>query len=120
MELTADLFPGFVALPQREKSRWAKALDAWNEYKAASSEHGGVVPVTLAAELGGVSQQRIHQLMHTGQLVRVDFGSHVCVGENSFVEWAKSERKGGRPLKLPVTVREQWKTAQKSAKEICK
>ena len=113
-------FPFVEELPKREKSRWAKVRDAWENFKSISDQHGGVVPVQIAAELGGVSHQRILQLLESGSLVRVELKGHVYVGENSFIEWAKSERKTGRPLKLPETVCEKWQMAKRVAKEICK
>ena len=118
MEQIADFeFPFVEPLPKRGKSRWEKVADVWDAFKAHSKETGGVVPVTMAAELGGVSHQRILQLLETGPLVRVELNSHVYVGEDSLVEWLKSERKSGRPSKLPLTVREQWKLARKVGDE---
>src|ERR1035437_1599841 len=121
MELTADIeFPFAEAFPKRVKSRWDKLADEWEAFKFESKQLGGIVPAQLAASLGGVSHQRILQLLETGPLTRVELNGHVYVGEDSLVEWLKSERKSGRPLKLPVTIREQWKLSREVAKEICK
>lgn len=91
-------FPFVAELPKREKSRLAKMWDAFNEMKELQKRHGSLVPVQVCAALGGVSNQRICQLADEGRLVRIEFHGHPYIAEDSFVEWASSERKSGRPL----------------------
>ena len=99
-------------LPVKEKSRWRKVVDHFTDVKAVVREHGMIIPVKLAADIAGVSKQRIHELLEGGQLKRVDFHGHPFVAENTFVEWAKSERKAGRPVNLPKSLAEKLQVGQ--------
>lgn len=108
-------FPFVESLPKREKSRVATLWDRFQEVKALTEVHGMLVPCQLAANLLGVSHQRVCQLMEAGKLERVDFGGHPFVTENSLHEHARSERKNGRPPKVQ-TVRDVLKLASKSVK----
>jgi len=98
-ELVQEL-PFMQGLPKREQSRFAKLWAHFRAVKAVMEKHGMIVPVQTAANLAGVSHQRIAQLIADGRLVRVDLDGHRYVTENSFVEWAKSLRKNGVPLKV--------------------
>jgi len=109
-------FPFVAELPKRQKSRLVTLWDSWTEFKALTNEHGSLVPASLAAKLGGVCKQRIFQLCELGKLRRIDFHGHVYITEESFVSWAKSERKGGRPLNIPTTASDAWKLAKDSSK----
>jgi hypothetical protein len=109
-------FPWVEQLPKREKSRLAKLWDHFAEVRAIQREHGTIVPVKLAADLAGVTRQRIDDLVERGQLVRIYVNGHPFITENSFVEWAKTERKNGRPLKVLATNKEIWKAAHEAAK----
>jgi hypothetical protein len=113
-------FPFVEQLPKREKSRLAKLWDHFTEVREASKVHGMLVPMTMAADLAGVSKQRILQIIEDGRLVRIEVNGHPFITENSFVEWAKGERKAGRPLKVPATNKELWKATQQAAKVIVK
>lgn len=110
-------FPFVAELPKREKSRVAKLWDAFAEIKALVEAHGVLMPFNLAADLGGVSPQRISQLVHRGEFETVEVRGHRYITEDSFVTWAKSERKNGRPLKIPATPGEAWKLAKKTSKK---
>lgn len=105
-------------LPRREKTRWQKLWDAFQEFKRISEEKGTLVPLPLAAKLTDVSHQRLSQLCVDGRLERVTLNGHVFVTEDSLLAWARSERKRGRPLKVPETTGECWKAAREVAKEI--
>jgi len=115
-ETMASEFPFVEQLPKREKSRLLKLWDHFAEARALTKEHGMLVPVQLAASLAGVSNQRIHQLMEADQLKRVELNGHPFVTENSFVVWAQSERKNGRPFK-DLAKGETWKLAKQIATE---
>jgi len=95
-------FPFVGELPKREKGKIATLWDALMEASAATKEHGSLVPINFAAELLGISRQRVHQLLDDGKLTPVFFHRQRFVSENSLVTWAKAERdKGGRPVKAP-------------------
>lgn len=104
MEAVLD-FPFVQDLPKREKSKLANLWDALKasraDVDAAFASQGGIVPVGLAAQLLNVSKQRVSQLLDEGKLVAVSVHGHRFVGEDSLVALAKSDRKGGRPVKAP-------------------
>jgi len=92
-------FPFVEQLPKREKSRVVKLWDHFAEVRALTNQHGMLVPVQLAASLAGVSRTRIDELVGDDVLKRIELHGHPFITENSFVAWAQSERKRGRPLK---------------------
>lgn len=108
--IEASEFPFVEELPKREKSRVMKLWDHFKEAKAIMAEKGMLVPVKLAGDIAGVSHQRILQLCQARTLERIELHGHPFITENSFVEWAKSERKAGRPFK-PQSFGEQAKSA---------
>jgi hypothetical protein len=81
---------------------------------------GTVVPPVLAAKLLGISRQRVWELANDGKLERIEFEGHSFISENSIVALAKTERKAGRPFKIPETVKECWVAARGQAKEMSK
>jgi hypothetical protein len=103
-------------LPKREKSRWVRVMESFQEAKKITDEKGMLVPVALAAKIGGVSKQRIDQLCDAGALERVYLDGHPFIPENSLLAWAQSERKSGRPFKDP-TLREMVTISADVAKE---
>lgn len=94
-------FPFVKALPKREKSRLARLWDHFQEVRAATAEHGVLMPQHYAADLLGVSRQRVHVLVNEGRLVSVDVGGARYVTEASMMAFARSERATGRPLGVP-------------------
>jgi hypothetical protein len=100
---TAD-FPFVQELPKRERSKLATLWDLLNEARVATQEHGTPIPVGFAAELLGVSKQRVSQLLDQGKLTTVMLNDQRFVGENSLVAWAKSERIVGRPPSLKTCI----------------
>jgi hypothetical protein len=113
-------FPFVEELPKREKSRLAKLWDHLAEVRAIQREHGMPIPVKFAADLAGVSHQRIMQIVEDGRLVVIEMQGHRYITENSFVEWAKSERKHGRPLKVVASNKELWKASREGARSLSK
>lgn len=117
METTLNEFPFVESLPKREKSKLRKLWDELETLRQTSAEKGPLLPVSFVASLSGVSKQRVHQLMESGQLERVEVNGHPFVTENSLVGWVKSERKSGRPPKVPESVGEVVKWAMAHGKE---
>lgn len=101
-EISVSEFPFVAELPKRAKGKLQTLWDAYSELSKLTEEHGMLIPCSFAAELAGVSRQRIHRLCEQGDLVTVNIGPRQrFITEASFVEWAKSERKAGRPFKAP-------------------
>lgn len=96
-------FPFCEALPKREKSRIVRIWEQLEVMRAAFEKHGSLLPVRFAAGLADVSRQRIDELVHDGVIDRIEVDGHPFITENSFVAWAKSERKQGRPMKVTRT-----------------
>lgn len=112
-QVLSNEFPFVEHLPKREKTRLAILWDHFQQVKQLTDEHGILVPYTFAAELAGVSRQRIFQLVQTGDLVRVEMNGHPFITEKSFLAWAQSERKAGRPTKAEsMSKRELWRVAR--------
>ncbi len=107
-------FPFVEKLPKREKSRLAKAWDLFERMKAETAVHGQLVPLVLTAKLLNVGPSRIDQFVRDDRLTRVEIDGHVFITENSIVEFAKIERKNGRPLKLPKGAKEVWQLVRSS------
>jgi len=93
-------FPFVADLPKREKTKLASLWDNFQEIKTVTEAHGMLVPVSLAAELLGISRQRIHELMEAGRLQRVEFRGRAYMTEDQLHEYARAERKAGRPPKV--------------------
>jgi len=100
-EASVNEFPFVAALPKREKSKMAKLWDSFREVKAITDEKGMLLPQKFAADLIGVSRQRVQELVEDGRLERVDLRGHPFITEKSMIAFAQSERKNGRPVKLP-------------------
>ena len=96
----ATEFPFVADMPKREKTRLAKVWDAFAAMRATIAEDGIPVAFKAAATLLEVSPQRVDELCQSGRLKRVEFGGHRYVTEKSLVEFARSERKAGRPQKV--------------------
>jgi hypothetical protein len=111
-------FPFVAELPKREKSKLGSLWDQFGLLKGLIDEKGAMVPPVLAGKLLDVSYQRVWQLVAAGKLERVEFGGHGFITENSIVELARSERKTGRPLKLPVGLRDTIRFSIETAGEM--
>ncbi len=110
-------FPFVEALPRREKSKVAKLWDLVQEIRAVSAESGPLIPSTLAAKCLGVSRQRVDDYLADGRLQEFRVDGHVFITGNSLVELAKTERKAGRPFKMPSTVGDAVRVAGELRKE---
>ena len=119
-EATANEFPFVEALPKRQKGRVAKMLDQVKEFGALQKEHGALYPSQLVRGILGFSHQRMSQLIEAGILKAVKHHGHWFIPEAAFVEFVNTERKAGRPPKIPTTYGEMWKLAQSAAKDFVK
>lgn len=107
----------FVAsLPKRERSRWEKVWDGYQEWKRVCAEKGALLPISLAAQIANVSRQRMYELCEGKQVERTYLLGHAYVTEESLLDWARSERKAGRPLP-GMSRREMWKRSLQAARE---
>jgi len=117
-EAEALEFPFTAAMPKREKSKLAKCWELLQRMKAISATEGDLVPVMMCAKLLGISRSRVDQFVQDGRLKRYDIDGHVFLTENSIVEFAKSERKNGRPVKALSSHSEMWKASMECAREV--
>jgi len=99
MELTAE-FPFVEQFPKREQNKLERLWEGFENMKAVVEKHGLLVPPQLAADLLGVSRQRVHQLMEQGRMKRVEVLGQVFITEDDLHAFARSERKNGRPPKV--------------------
>jgi len=101
---TLSDFPFVADLPKREKSARAKVLEAMDEVARVTAERGPLIPQALAAEFLGLTTQRVGALISTGRVEAVELVGRRFVVLNSFREFAKIERRTGRPRKSPAPV----------------
>ena len=112
-------FPFVERMPKREKSRWLKVWEAFQQYKPIQAEKGMLVPTRLAASILGVSKQRLFVLIDEGRLEIVVFNEEKHVTERSILAFCKTERKSGRPLNVDkLSVREMWDASMANAREL--
>ena len=93
---TTDV-PFVAQLPKSNQSKLVKLWNAFRHLYAIQEKHGFPVPRTAAAALLEVHPTRIDQFVADGRLESFDWNGHVYVTENSLVEFARVERKNGRP-----------------------
>jgi hypothetical protein len=117
-EAAVTEFPFVQALPKREKSRLGRLWDHFQEVRAAVKENGALLPQHYAADLLGLSRQRVHVLVNEGKLKSIEVGGLRYVTESSLVAWAQAERdKGGRPSITVPGIRKTFSMARQSAIE---
>jgi hypothetical protein len=97
-EAVATDFPFVAELPKREKSKWRKAWDAFQEVQAVTKVEGTIFPQVFVAKVLDLSTARICQLCNEGKLRVVVVGNNRFVTERSVLDWAETEHKAGRPL----------------------
>lgn len=105
--------PDLSKLPRNE--RVARQVEAM---RAMMDKRGALVPLPLVAELLGVSKQRVHDIIAQGHLEKISIHGHRYVPEDSLVAYVNTERRNGRPPKLPKSATELAKIAIRAAKEI--
>ena len=97
---TSD-FPFVDDIPKREQK---KVLSLWDSLAAFSElvkENGPPVSFTLASKLLGISKQSVSQLVQDNRFKIITSPDGVAViTANSLMDFAKEERKAGRPTKL--------------------
>ena len=109
-------FPFVQELPKREQKKVASVWDQIQEIKRAIEDKGLLIPAPMAAELLGLSRQRVHMFASEKRLEAVYVNGHPFITEASLVEFAKVERKNGRPFKAP-TLKESLGMAKRALKK---
>lgn len=76
-------------------------FEGWRERAAhlqtLCEKHGGLVPVSAVPDILGVHKSRVHQLIETGALELVQYGSVHFVSGRSLDAWEKADKaRGGR------------------------
>jgi len=82
------------ATPKRVRTKWEEL----QEMAEVSIQHGGFIPVTVAAELLDLSRQRVYALMDQGRIPAFHFFDKTYVAINDVSEFLKLDRKNGRPV----------------------
>ena len=117
-------FPFVEELPKREASKFVRVWENFQELSRLSKTEGMLIPQAFAAKVLGVHRSRVFQLVEEDRLKVVVVNGERFVTENSVVEYAKSERKAGRPVKVESDARSIglnkacWKLAKEYAKEV--
>lgn len=117
-EAEALEFPWMANLPKREKSKVTVAKEVLQELTALQEKVGSIVPVILAAGILNVTRQRVMEMGENGQLKIHKAAGHLWVSADELVEFAKKERKAGRPPKLPTSNAEMWQVAKAAGREM--
>lgn len=100
VHIDASEFPFVQELPKREKSRRMKLLDVLEQLEERTRQKGPVIPQTLAAEILGISRQRVGQLVEADRIESFLLNGTRFVFLKSFVEFCQEEKRtGGRPPK---------------------
>ncbi len=110
----AELFPDLPA-----KSGEPSFMDRLKEVYRIVEEKGPLIPVTFAADVLGVSRGRIYQLIEAGTIEAVEVGRYSYVTGDSVKAYNDTERKAGRPFKVP-SKKDLWRASKATAKEMVK
>ena len=95
----SDLLPGMPE-PQPLSDRAILEREAEN-YEAAVSSHGPLVPPAIGGRLLNISPQAVHSLMDRGKLTRLElFGNPWVPVSEIRARLASPREKGGRPHNL--------------------
>jgi hypothetical protein len=90
-----DEFPFVAELPKRDQVRVKSVWDHVKDFAALIEGKGVPLPPVTAAELLGVSPQRIHQMVEAGQLEVVELRGKKFITEHSVLDLAKVARTCG-------------------------
>jgi hypothetical protein len=80
-----------------------------------TNEEGGLVPLTMAATVLGMSKQRVHDLVKEGTLRAIEFGGKKWLSGKELESFVQLERKAGRPWKEP-SKKEMWRASMDTAR----
>jgi len=93
---------GFIqTLPKSEAKKVRTAVDVLAEWREATKKHGCLVPSPLAAKILNISRQRLHVYIQDGRLSTIVVEGHIYVIEKSLLDLANTDRKAGRPFRMP-------------------
>ncbi len=115
---TYNEFPFVEQLPKREKSKLRKLWDVIGEMSDLVEKEGMMIPAPMAAKALGISRQRLHVLVQERRLQVILFHGHHYITEKALVEFAKEERKTGRPINPPEKFKDCVRAAFDYAKEV--
>jgi hypothetical protein len=105
MKTSAQQFE-LPAMPQPSKLTFAlrEAKAEIDAFYADSSATGGLIPKSVAGRLANVSHTRIDQLVADGRLKEYQHFGKPWVSGDEIKAFIVSERKSGRPWKVPSGV----------------
>ena len=99
MDISITEFPFVASLPKRERT---KLQQIWMTVQNVQ-EHGLLILPSHAAELLGISRQRVSELQEQGTLESVEFLGHRMISIKSVLARAETERLKGRPPKMTLS-----------------
>lgn len=97
-DVAVSEFPFVAELPKRDRTHVKSVWDHVKDFSELVEGKGVPLSPSTAAELLGVSRQRIWQLINAGQLEVVKLCDTSFVTEHSVLDLAKIERTCGRRL----------------------
>lgn len=104
MELAEDtLFP----LPERKelKKELTTPIERFRHYMRVCDKSGGLIPQNVLPDVLGVSRVRVSQLIADGRFdVEILFGQRFVTAD-SLARFVQEERKAGRPVKVPGSLK---------------
>lgn len=116
MEVAVTEFPFVAELPKREAKHVKSLWEELEEMTRVSEENGFLLPPAAAAELLGVTRQRVAQYQADGRLRVWTFRGRPFVCGNDIVALAESERAVGVHINPPKNYREAAQVALRVAR----
>jgi hypothetical protein len=114
-------FPFTADLPAAERedgqTRRERAERQVRVLRTMIEKKGVYMPIGIVSRVLDVSRQRVHDIVRQGHLDKVEFDGTTFITEASLIEYVNSERKAGRPPKVP-TIKEMAVMAKDFASEV--
>jgi hypothetical protein len=92
--------PFMLTLPKRERSKVRQVWDMLSDMCELQREAGPVLPIGIVADALGLTNQRVRDIIRDGRLRTVFMDGRHYVTEASLKDFARVERKSGRPLSV--------------------
>lgn len=84
--------------PLPEPQHVERSVQDWlDDFNHVAKGKGGLVPVSAMTDLFDVSRQRVHQLIASGRLEKIQYGGVAFVTGRSIKEWKDDRSLGGGP-----------------------
>jgi len=107
----------------RAKARLSKGISGLvadtREYFRLSKLNGGLVPLSMVANILGVSRQRVHQLVDEGTFSHWTFYGMKWLSQEEVISFAKLNRRAGENQYNP-SVKQMWKDSREAGQTFIK